>query len=40
MDSTLSVINFFRKNNTSMWMNKLTHLESKYSKRDAFILMG
>ena len=40
MDSTLSVINFLIKNNASMWMNKLTHLESKYSKRDAFILMG
>ena len=40
MNSSLLLINFLKKNNASMWMNRLTYKESQYSKRDAFLLMG
>ena len=40
MNSSHQYIDFLKKNNASMWMNKLIFKESMYSKRDAFILMG
>ena len=39
MNSTKLIINFLNEQNASMWMNRLTLKEKKYSKRDAFILM-
>ena len=39
MNSTKLLINFLNEQNASMWMNRLTIKERKYSKRDAFILM-
>lgn len=40
MNSTRLLIHFLEEHNASMWMNRLTLKERKYSKRDAFILMG
>ena len=39
MNSTKLLIDFLNEQNASMWMNRLTLKEKKYSKRDAFILM-
>ena len=39
MNSTRLLIDFLNEQNASMWMNRLTLKEKKYSKRDAFILM-
>ena len=40
MNSSHLLIDFLQKNNASMWFNRLTLKERKYSKRDAFIIMG
>ena len=40
MNSSRLLINFLKENNASMWFNRLTLKEKKYSKRDAFIIMG
>ena len=40
MNSSKLLIKFLKKNNASMWMNKLVYKESQYTKRDAFILIG
>lgn len=39
-NSTQLLIDFLIANNASMWMNRLTLKERKFSKRDAFIIMG
>ena len=40
MNSSHLLVDFLESNNASMWINKLTHKEYKFSKRDAFIIMG
>ena len=40
MNSSRLLIDFLKQNNASMWFNRITLKERKYSKRDAFILMG
>ena len=40
IDSSYKIINFLKEKNVDMWMNKLSYKEKKYTKRDAFILMG
>ena len=40
MNSSHLLINFLKENNASMWFNRLTLKEKKFSKRDAFIIMG
>ena len=40
MNSSRLLINFLKENNASMWFNRLTLKEKKFSKRDAFIIMG
>jgi len=40
MNSSQLLIDFLKLNNADMWMFRLTYKESKYSKRDAFILIG
>ena len=40
MNSSRLLIDFLKENNASMWFNRLTLKERKYSKRDAFIIMG
>ena len=40
IDSSYKIVNFLKEKNVDMWMNKLRHKEKKYTKRDAFILMG
>jgi hypothetical protein len=39
MNSTRLLIDFLNEQNASMWFNRLTLKERKFSKRDAFILM-
>ena len=39
-DSTDKIISFLKEHNAEMWMIRLTHIEKKYTKRDAFILLG
>ena len=40
MNSSHLLIDFLKENNASMWFNRLTLKERKFSKRDAFIIMG
>ena len=40
MNSTYLLIDFLKKQNAEMWMNKLNLKERLFSKRDAFIIMG
>jgi hypothetical protein len=40
LNSTKQIIENLKKENLEMWMEKLSHIEKKYTKRDAFILMG
>ena len=40
LNSTKQIIESLKKENLEMWMEKLSHIEKKYTKRDAFILMG
>ena len=39
MNSSHLLVNFLEEHKAKMWMNKLTHLEKTFTKRDAFILM-
>lgn len=39
-NSTYKIINFLNKHNSEMWMIRLNYIEKKYTKRDAFILLG
>lgn len=39
-NSSYLLIDFLKQNNAEMWFNRLTLKEKKYSKRDAFIIMG
>ena len=40
MNSSYLLVDFINQLNASFWMNKVFWKESKYSKRDAFIIMG
>ena len=40
VNSSFVIIDFLKENNAEMWMYRLNRKESRYSKRDAFILMG
>ena len=40
MNSTYLLINFLIENKASMWMDRLRYIESEFTKRDAFILLG
>ena len=40
MNSTYLIINFLKKQNAEMWMFRYYYPEKKYTKRDAFILLG
>jgi hypothetical protein len=40
MNSTYQIIDFLKEKNAEMWMYRLTLFEKKYSKRDAFVLLG
>jgi hypothetical protein len=40
MNSTKYIINFLKEQKADMWMIRLCTLEKKYTKRDAFILLG
>ena len=39
-NSVHQIINFLNEHNYEMWMIRLEHIEKKYTKRDAFILLG
>lgn len=39
-DSTYKIINFINKQKTEMWIKKTRYLEKRFTKRDAFILLG
>jgi hypothetical protein len=39
LDEVEKIIKFMKSINEEIWLNRLTHLEKKYSKRDAFILL-
>ena len=39
-NSTHKIINFLNEQNSEMWMIRLNYLEKRYTKRDAFILLG
>ena len=40
MNSSHLLVDFLEKNNASFWMNKVNFKERKWSKRDAFVIMG
>jgi hypothetical protein len=40
MNSSHLIIDFLKKNNVTMWMNRLKLKEKQWTKRDAFILIG
>ena len=39
-DSIYKIINFLKEQNAEMWAIQLDYVEKKYTKRDAFILLG
>ena len=39
-NSTHQIINFLNEQKSEMWMIRLNYIEKKYTKRDAFILLG
>ena len=39
LDKVEKLINYMKSINEDIWVNRLTHLEKRFSKRDAFILL-
>ena len=40
MDSVVLLLQFLKSHKISMWIDRLRHKEFRYTKRDAFILLG